>query len=401
MRHNWFTLSSDGWHDYAAGLIRDRQIEMALETLEYMEAENIKVDHWLYDTAIYALCDIQEFDEALQLMRHRASNGELSISPTLWLYILDTASRALHHPTTLYAWRKRVETSYLNPPSGVCINVLNTAARHGDYRLATDVFRVLGNRSEVLELYHYESLLEAYVGSGDLNSALSVLTIMTSSGVPPVEASTRSILLHLRQSPDLPSKALSIVRDLHASDRPIPVPALNVIIEAYIHHDALPLALETYQSLHTFCPAGPTTTTFNILFRGCTQAARKDLAMFLAAEMVALKLKPDALIYDQLVLVCLSAEANGNGDAVTHHDPDTDDSDAVDDFEDAWKYFEEMRAFGWALRPSTAKSLAVWTAEKADRRVWELAKREGEPSGGLDMKTLEQIVQKHWPLPER
>src|SRR5438552_17341733 len=98
----------------------------------------------------------------------------------------------LQYDGTKYAWKKRVETNFINPSDGICLNVLNTAARHGDFDLATEVFRVLGNRSVRFEMHHYEALLEAYTASGDIRSALMVLCVMEGAGIEPSEASTRT-----------------------------------------------------------------------------------------------------------------------------------------------------------------------------------------------------------------
>lgn len=388
MRRRWFTVSNDGWHDVIAGLLRDRQLELALDTLELLQREGSKIHPWLYDMVIYTLCDAGEFDQVLQIIRYRISSGELLISGTLWFYLLDTASRSLHHAATLYVWRKRVETSYLNPPSGICTNVLNTAARHGDFRLATDVFRILGNRAQTLHLHHYEALLESYLASSDLKTALTILSIMTSSGVPPSESSTRPIYTYLQQSPSHPQTALSILQTLRQSDRPIPPEAVNVIIEAFVHHKAIPSAIATYKTLYTLVPTGPTTSTFNILFHGCCSSgptARKDLAMFLASEMVALKVAPDALTYDRLVQVCLNADGQDR---------------APDAYEDAWRYFGEMRGLGWGLGWGTMKAFVTRGCERGDERVWgvvEDMKREG----GEEARGVEKVVMECWRGEER
>ena len=379
MRQRWFSISNDGWHDLIAGLLRDRQIELALDTFDFIRKEGISTQSWLQDMIVYILCDIEEFDEVLAIMRRRASAGDLTISPTLWVYILDTASRSLHHSATLYVWRKRVETFYLNPPSGMCINILSTAARHGDFRLASDVCRILGNRRETLQLYHYESLLESYTVASDLKTALTILSVMTSAGVPPSASSVRPVYALLRQTPSLLPSAVPILHQLHEMERPVPVTVVNVIIEAFVAHHDLDSAVETYKTLHLLCPTGPVTATFNELFRGCWQAARKDIAMFLASEMVALNIVPDLLTYDRLILVCLRAATNGAKDA----------------YDDAWRYFEEMRGLSWWPRRKTTLELLQAGSEKGDKRVWSLANDEGTTTG-ISMAELEPLARQCW-----
>lgn len=368
-------MTDEGWHDVVVGLLRDRQIEMAMDKLEHMQQERMNIRSWLHDLIVYTLCDAEEFEEVLKVMRYRFDQGDLNISGTLWSYILDTASKSLHHEATLYAWRKRVETDYLNPPSGVCINVLNTAARHGNFRLATDVFRILGRRASTLQLYNYEAILEAYMNSSDLRTALTILTIMASGGVQPEEATTRPIYFYLRESPSRPPEALSILRDLKDAQRIIPTVAINCILEASIHQNDLASAIETYKVLHTLCSAGPTTATFNALFRGCSKASRKDLAMFLASEMLALKIPPDALTYDRLILVCI----DGRGQ---------------DDYNDAFQYFEEMKAMGWWPRRGTLVAMVKRCCENGDERVFALVEEmEGR---GMDVVGVQRWVGESW-----
>ena len=357
------------------GLVREQQLELALDALDQMQREGAKVDSWLYDLVIYTLCSAEEFDSAINLMQHRISSGELHISASLWYCLLDTASRALHHRGTLFAFRGRVESSYLNPPAGICINILSTAARHGDIYLATSVLRILGRRSgNPIQLHHYEALLETYVTAKDIRTPFMLLTIMAAAGHPPTEASTRPIFTHLSQSPALAATAVSILEELREQDRQIPIQAVNVIMEGYIYHRDLASALSIYKTLHRFGDSlNPSTATFNLLFRGCTQAARKDLAMFLAAEMVALKVAPDRLTYDRLTLVCLNSENS---------------------IEDAWRYFEEMHDLGWWPRNGTAMALARRACERGDQRVWRLAS--DEQGKGLPRWKVENLIGDYW-----
>ena len=208
---------------------------------------------------------------------------------------------------------------------------------------------------------------------------------MSSSGVPPSASSVRPIHTLLRQNPSLLPSAILILHELRETDRPIPVTAVNVIIEAFVTRRNLDSALETYKALHLLCPSGPITATFNELFRGCWQAARKDLAMFLASEMVALNIAPDLLTYDRLILVCLKATA-------THG--------AQDAYDDAWRYFQEMRGLSWWPCRKTILELLQAGAEKGDERVSSLVGEEGT-SNGIPMAELEPLVRHYWEKSEK
>ena len=372
MQQKWFSLTVDGWHDVVVGLLRDRQIERAIDKLDRMQEEGMEIQAWLLDLLVYTLCDIEEFDQVLAIMRARFNQGELEISGTLWAYILDTASRSFHHELTLYAWRTRVANDYLSPSSGVCINVLDLAARHGNYSLATDVFRVLGKRSSTLKLYHYEALLESYMNADDLRTSLTIPSIMLAAGIQPEEGSTRPIYLYLCKYPPKIREALSILRELHEGQRQIPTVAVNCIIEAAVHQGEFVFALETYQILHTISPAGPTTTTFNALFHGCANEHRKDIAMFLASEMLALKVVPDALTYDWLIRVCLICK----------------------ELDDGLRYFEETKRKGWWPRRGTLAAIIKRTCEAGDERVFDLL--DDMERGGVDVVGFRRWVRERW-----
>lgn len=170
------------------------------------------------------------------------------------------------------------------------------------------------------ESQHYELLIEAYVEGGDLRTALTIFCIMNNTGIVPSQSATSAIPRYLKQSRDRPQEAFKILEELK-EDRAVPTEAINRIIEACIEHEGLTKGIEIYSSLHRICPSGPNVNTFNALFVGCRNEKRKDTAMFLAAEMLALQVLPNSVTFDRLILTCLEAG----------------------DVEDALRYYKEMR----------------------------------------------------------
>jgi hypothetical protein len=96
MQARWLQLSSVGRHDLIAGLIRETSFEMALDEMEHMKSEGIRIQPWLYDMMIYALAEQAEFDEALRILKARIAEGDVNITAALWTYLLDVGSEALH-----------------------------------------------------------------------------------------------------------------------------------------------------------------------------------------------------------------------------------------------------------------------------------------------------------------
>lgn len=243
-------------------------------------------------------------------------------------------------------WNTQVVPGYVKPPTGTCLNVLSLASRDGDVKLATDVFRVLAERDTIFTAHHYEMLIECYLTSNDLPAALSVILIMQDSGIKITSDTLHPLYTYLSKQESRPMEAFAQLQDLEGGGKRIPTAAVNACLQASVFLNRLAEAIEIYKVLHTVSKAGPNTATFNILFQGCHRAGRKELAMFLANEMIQVDVRPDRITYDRLVLVCMSAE----------------------DLDDALLYYEEMRSQGFMPRRGTHEMLIKKSLEKGDGR---------------------------------
>lgn len=245
------------------------------------------------------------------------------------------------------------------------MNVLSLASRRGDVQLATDVFRLLTERETNFTTHHYELLIATYLKANALSDALSVVLIMTDANLKVDAGTCHPLYWYLCHAPapppvhtttadggweetqlSMPLHAFTLLQDFEATGRKVPTAAINTCISAAIALGSLPDALDMYKALHTVSRAGPDTETFNALFRGCAMAGRKDLAMFLANEMISLNLQPDRITYDRLILVC---ERSG-------------------DLDDAMSYFEEMRGLEMRPRRGTYERLINALCDAGDER---------------------------------
>ncbi|TAQ89968.1 hypothetical protein B7494_g1702 [Chlorociboria aeruginascens] len=337
IEERWIGLSPIGWHHLVVSFIRDRQYESAIDKLEQMHADEIRVQPWLYDIFIHISFNLYE--------------------------------------GTNFIWQLQVLTEHLKASDGICVNVLNLAARNADPALATSALRTLSSRLTSLSAHHYEALLAAYVGFGDLNTSFRILNIMAKAGFKPNSSTTRPFYHYLKRRQSLPSTAWKTLQQLYKDGHPVPTAAVNVVIEASVFHQQFLDAVEIYKGLHKICEAGPNTETYNIIFQGA-RVHNKGIAMFLVSEMTALGVKPDQLTYDRLILICALEE----------------------DYEDAFRYLEEMiivgkdqgdleSGKGWWMRRGTAQTLARKCIEHNDERALylldEMNKRGQQPSAKL------------------
>ena len=352
MRQRWFSVSVVGEHDIVVSLLADHQYELALDRLERMCSEDIVVQSWLQDMTVHVLLENEEVETAFRFMKASVNRNEDYISPAAWYQLLGVASGNYHYDATVYTWRLRVGAGYLNPPSGICINVLNTAARYGDTQLATDVLRVLGDRGTTFGHEHYEALIDSYATHGDIDTALRVLCLMDSQNVRPDSGTTRTIIQAIKSSKGQTDKAFQCLQKLKSTSQKVPIAALNVIIEATVQQERQSEAFEQYQALHDICDQGPNTDTFNILLRGCRKD--KKQAIFIASEMRALEVPANELTYDRMLLACLLSDN--------------------EDHEDAMRYYVETKSQGWKLRRGTHFMLLKRCVEAVDMRAPEILK---------------------------
>jgi hypothetical protein len=367
MRDRWLPISVHGRVDVIASQLREGLLEQALDGYQNDADVVHQAPKWLKDMLIYHVCDAGELDQALRLVQDRIAAGEANISPSLWYYLFDHACGDLHYDTIEFVWRQRIEKKHLNPTSGQCIQALTAASRRGDIHIATDVFRILSDRRTTFKQYHYELLLEAHIEAGDLRTALTILCIMNSVQIKPDLESLTILRKYISDDPSGPEQAFEILKELRA-EREVPNVAVNVVILGLVDQNRHEDVITTYKSLHRISTQGPNVHTFNALFRSCHRNRDKKTAMFFAAEMVELKIKPDSLTYDRLLLTCL-------------HEPD---------YEDAFRYYEEMMAAGYMPRQGTWLELVRVCSKFRDERAFEIVAKMAQL--GLPVGTASKLV---------
>ncbi|KAF2747867.1 hypothetical protein M011DRAFT_385346, partial [Sporormia fimetaria CBS 119925] len=347
MKQRWFTLSDRGHNMVVAGLLRDRLFEQALQKLEDMIEQRIRVADWLLDKAIWILLDFGEMEEAWQLLQLREESTRTVVSHVLWAHFLDVSAQLHHLSSATHIWSTRVIPGYLKPPSGTCMNLLNMAARTGNVQLATDVFRVLGERNTVLTAYHYEMMLEAYLNADKLKDALSIILITTESNIKLEQDSLAPLYAFLKADIARPMEAFGMLQDAEAAGKKVPTSAVNACLRASVHFDRLEEAIDIYKVLHTVSHSGPDTETYRILLHGCQKSGRRELAVYIATEMSKLGVSPSPAIYEALIRLCCDAKV----------------------LDDALAYYEEMRWSNWFPGRSTFEKLIQQGVALGDTRT--------------------------------
>ncbi|SMR63115.1 unnamed protein product [Zymoseptoria tritici ST99CH_3D1] len=409
MKKRWYNLTVDGAHDVAAGYFREGRFEQALLQMGKMRKDGMPIDRWLWDMSLFTLCDAGEIEEAYRTVRTRwDSPHETRIGTGVWWFLLDKASEARHYDGTSLAWQTHVKPGYMNPSSGMCLNVLATAAHAGDAALATEVFSHLSKRGTAFQPIHYELLISAYLAADppDVTRALSILTIMPLEKLEPTLAETRSLFSYLKDKPALVGQLFNHLRSLHAQNRKIPIAVLNLLIECYVEQRNLQEALKIYKVIHTFAPmeqgaqkSYANIETFNMLFKACRTTSPPDekQASFLVSELLALRIVPTALTYDRLILVFVEAAKHALESVPASTSAAVDDdifaaraaTSAAQDrgkelLDWAFRHFLDMQPLGWMPRFGTLELLAVQLAKVGDERCWDVLQLAGDKGSEVE-----------------
>ncbi|TPX10500.1 uncharacterized protein E0L32_008550 [Thyridium curvatum] len=312
MRDRWIEIAPEGWHSVVVGLLRDGQYEMALDKLEDLQKAHVGIPDWLYDIFVYTFGQMGFLDEALQMVNHRLQKETGDVSLNVWHFLLEVCSSGYHHEGTKYVWNRMVQPKLLVPSDGTVTNVLNTAARAGDPKLADQATQYLVSRGTKLGVHHFEALLECYAVASDIDKALHGLCIMRQAGIPIGRGSTRPVYRALRRYPSLVEPAVKTLFDL-AGKFAVPIAAFNVVLEGMLavedgagQQAQQEHALDLYRHVRQVCPEqGPDITTFHVLLQRWEGAGDARVVDFLASEMESFGIRPDGQVLDALVRIAV------------------------------------------------------------------------------------------------
>lgn len=343
LRARWLSLSPAGWHHVIAGLLRENQLELALDRLDQMERKGILLEQWLHNLLVYKLCDADEFSEALRLIRSRPNKAK-SISSAMWLYLLRAAMQRSHFETVQYVWKNAVDLGYQELSVADCQDVLGFAADYGDGIFAEAVFRHLSTLQTHLTAYDYGKLVQVYAGNADSKAAFGIVCQIHKHNVPIDAESTQPILQSLETTSSDPTILWSCIRELKKEGFEIPITLANIVLEhtrnlfkrgALSASRAIEIAVSIYKDLFDVCASGANTDTFNHLLSLCQQTRSPDICTFFAKEMAALDVPPNQKTLESLIFICLEA---GNRSS-------------------AEKYLADLKAQGWELSESVREQI--------------------------------------------
>lgn len=257
----------------------------------------------------------------------------------------------------LVCWPTIVDEFNLVPTEGVCLAVLDTAARSGLPDLATDVLRVLKLGEIEWQEYHFAALIEAFCKNDQLKEALMTLQIMRANDILPLTSTTSPILETINRDVDSLDSAWTLIDEIHEAGNVVDFDALKAVVQASISLGDLQRAVGVYKSLPTYGHT-PDVEMFNLLLQGCINAQHRQLGDILLGEMKEAKVTPNKETYEKIIQVCLTQEV----------------------YEDAFFYLEEMKTAKFLPSQDVYEALGQKCTSTGDSRadlVWEEMREAG------------------------
>ncbi|KAG6842097.1 hypothetical protein C0991_002751 [Blastosporella zonata] len=306
--------------------ILDNNTELAIQFYRAMKPRNIVPDIKIASELIMHVADAGYPRLALDLLVDFEATSVRRFDYTTWAKCLAASAEALYSEGVIFCWNKFVHGLNLNPGEGVCLSVLDTAARNALPDLATDALRILKNLGIKWEEYHYSSLIEAFCGNKQLKEAIEVLDVMRSQGVEP-QSETASIFLEALSDLRTIDSVWGFADEMLQEGKSIDITVLQALVSASVKLGDLQRAIGAYKSLAEY-GVSANLSIFNSLLRGCVSASHRDLGDRLLEDMKASHIKPDGDTYESFISLCLTQT----------------------DYEDAFFYLEEMKSAGFHPR---------------------------------------------------
>ncbi|KAF9005254.1 hypothetical protein BDQ17DRAFT_1240470 [Cyathus striatus] len=303
--------------------VQDKNLEMAVQYL-FVTKEVGLVPQLQAAEAVVALAAEQGHPRlAIDLIEWFEEESVRRMDHRPWLSCLIASAHDFYADGVMSSWDVVTKEFKIVPDEGLCIDVLNTCARHGLVSIAQNVLDALKSMNVSMEEYHYAPAVQAAATGQDLEKGLSFLNDMTLSNVTSTPHTVLPMIHAIEANLDTLDSAITLIDNFYRKGVKLTSVPLRVVISAAVSLDDLQRAVGMYKSFSEYNVV-PDLSTYNVLLEGCVNAAHRQLGDLLLNDMKQLKVKPDRDTYEQLVRLCMTQET----------------------YEDAFFYLEEMKAAG-------------------------------------------------------
>ncbi|KAL1925343.1 uncharacterized protein VTP21DRAFT_226 [Calcarisporiella thermophila] len=368
MKDAGFELNQVAYEHIIDGMCNNEELEHALSTLAKMESEGIQPSLQTFIRLIRQAVDFWEPEVAMRLLR-KATETYVEVYPSLYLEVLRVCAYEHEVEGVLYCWQKAVRVHKIRPDQGLCLLVLNCAARLSHPQLAKDVIKHLGETGVACREHHLAPLLQALAQSRDWKSAMSVLEVMRKAGITPSLTTATPLVKSIGRDSHSLDQAIEAAEQLCGESKHLDITAFNSLIRACANVGTLDRAVELWGKEKKL-GVTPDVDTYNALLDACIQARDRVVGDKIVAEMRERGVAPSVKTYTKLVtLACTQV-----------------------DYEDAFTFLEEIKSHGVVPPEHTYVTLIKKLARAKDSRCY-VALEEMEAVGYKAGKGLREFVE--------
>ncbi|KAH8549422.1 hypothetical protein BGW37DRAFT_469381 [Umbelopsis sp. PMI_123] len=323
------------------------ELERILDSLDDMEKKGITPARKSYISVLELALKFEDASTSMVILNELEKHNMITEEyRNLYLQVLRCAALSEDLKIAMHCWDKGVKEYQLMPDHGTLTYLMLLSAKMGSPRLGSQVLEQMGNSDLQYSEHHLAALLQAFSMSGDLKGAFSMLQIMESAGISTRKETALPIIHQLGTNVASIEKAIHLLKELYSEGKGVHVAGFNSVLYAAAKAKRLDLVKETF-SLASRFGITPDVDTYNCLLDASIFATDWEYGNHVWNLIRLAKVKPNSTSYSKMVVLCCTQ----------------------DDYEDCFRYLEEMKYFKYVPPRGCYQLLIKKLASDGDDRV--------------------------------
>ncbi|KAF7315387.1 Methyltransf-25 domain-containing protein [Mycena indigotica] len=227
------------------------------------------------------------------------------VEDSVWHACLQASASQLYAEGVTKCWNLLVKDLAVLPDEGLCLLVLNTAARHGLPDLATDVMRILQILEVPWEEAHLAALFEALFVTKRYEESFDSLAIMRQNDLIPTLQTAYPIVAAIVASPPLLDELWTVILQMKDQNKFVDPSIGLALLQASVATQPLSRALGDNESLIKF-GFEPSLEAFAILLDACISSGNLIYGELVYQQAKQAGVDKDAASLERMIALHLS-----------------------------------------------------------------------------------------------
>ncbi|KAG0736965.1 hypothetical protein G6F57_012540 [Rhizopus arrhizus] len=372
MEYYGYPKTSKTYHYMLTCMRENMELERALDTIEHMKKQEIEPSTLSYIGIIHLAVLLQQPRTAYELL---CSAKQLSDFPWhdefLFLQVLRSSAYHNEYDIVKTIWEEAVIHKKFKPDEGVCLHVLNTAGKNADPQLSSSVIEYIGRQGYPYRECHFQLLLETFALSGNIIGTFELFNVMRAVGIIPNKKTVApivSIFVHDKNAIEKAKDALHHIAS--ANSEKLDIAAFNLVIHVLASSGKNEEAISLLNQIDEF-GLKPNNETLDAALDACIHSKDVTLGEEIYKDMISKGVKKTVSTLNKMVVLMCTQ----------------------DDYEDAFKYLEEMKHLSMVPYRGSYYKLVKKLAASNDSRL-NIALDDMKDYGYKLSTHLEQYIQK-------